>query len=71
MKNLKNIQDKNEQQSETIKDENMKLFKRLKDNKPRVKSLRYQIDKKDKKLIKYFEDVVKLETSIDYNKLYY
>ena len=71
MKKLKNIQDKNEQQSETIKDENMKLFKRLKDNKPRVKSLRYQIDKKDKKLIKYFEDVVKLETSIDYNKLYY
>ena len=71
MKNLKNIQDKNEQQSETIKDENMKLFKRLKDNKPKVKSLRYQIDKKDKKLIKYFEDVVKLETSIDYNKLYY
>ena len=71
MKNLKNIQDKNEQQSETIKDENMKLFKRLKDNKPKVKSLRYQIDKKDKKLIKYFEDVVKLETRIDYNKLYY
>ena len=71
MKKLKNIQDKNEQQSETIKDENMKLFKRLKDNKPKVKSLRYQIDKKDKKLIKYFEDVVKLETSIDYNKLYY
>ena len=71
MKNLKNIQGKNEQQSETIKDENMKLFKRLKDNKPKVKSLRYQIDKKDKKLIKYFEDVVKLETSIDYNKLYY
>ena len=71
MKNLKNIQGKNEQQSETIKDENMKLFKRLKDNKPKVKSLRYQIDKKDKKLIKYFEDVVKLVTSIDYNKLYY
>ena len=71
MKKLKNIQDKNEQQSETIKDENMKLFKRLKDNKPKVKSLRYQIDKKDKKLIKYFEDVVKLETSTDYNKLYY
>ena len=71
MKKLKNIQDKNEQQSETIKDENMKLFKRLKDNKPKVKSLRYQIDKKDKKLIKHFEDVVKLETSIDYNKLYY
>ena len=65
MKNLKYIQDKNEQLSETIKDENMKLFKRLKDNKPKVKSLRYQIDKKDKKLIKYFEDVVKLETSID------
>ena len=71
MKKLKNIQDKNEQQSETIKDENMKLFKRWRNNKPKVKSLGYQIDKKDKRLIKHFEDVVKLETSTDYNKLYY
>ena len=71
MKNFKNIQDKKEQQSETIKDENMKLFKRLRNNKPKVKSLGYQIDKKDKRLIKHFEDVVKLETSTDYNKLYY
>ena len=49
----------------------MKLVKRLKDDKLRLKSLRYQINNQDKKQLKYFDNVVKLELKIDYTKLYY
>ena len=49
----------------------MKLVKRIKDDKLRLKSLRYQINNQDKKQLKYFDNVVKLELKIDYTKLYY
>ena len=53
MKRLKNIQGKNEEQLETIKDEHLKLVKRLKDDKPILKSLGYQIDKRDEQQLKF------------------
>ena len=49
----------------------MKLVKRLKDNLPKLKSLRYQVDKRDREQLKYFDAAIKLETRIDYTKLYY
>ena len=54
----------------TIKNEHLKLVK-SKDEKPRLKSLRYQIDKEDKKQLDYFDNLVKIELGIDYPKLYY
>ena len=71
MKRLKNIEGKNEEQLETIKDQHLKLVKRLKDDKPILKNLGYQIDKRDEQQLKYFDDFIKLETSTDYTKLYY
>ena len=38
---------------------------------PKPKGLRYQIDKRDKEQLKYFGNLVKLEASICYTKLYY
>ena len=55
---------------QTIKNEHLKLVK-SKDEKPRLKSLRYQIDKEDKKQLDYFDNLVKIELGIDYPKLYY
>ena len=49
----------------------MKLVKRLNDDKPKLKSLRHQIDKRDKEQLEYFEHFVKLELCIHYTKLYY
>ena len=71
LKRLNNIEGKNEEQVETIKNEHLMLVKRLIDDKPKLKGLRYQIDKRDKEQLKYFDDFMKLETSIDYTKLYY
>ena len=65
LKRLKNIEGKNEEQVETIKNEHLMLVKRLIDDKPKLKGLRYQIDKRDKEQLKYFDDFMKLETSID------
>ena len=50
----------------------MKLVKKtIKGKKPRLKRLRYQIDKRDKDQLEYFDKLVSLETTIDYGKLYY
>ena len=69
MKRLKNIEGKNEEQFETIRDQPLKLVKRLKDDKPILKNLGYQIDKRDEQQLKYFDDFIKLETSTDHTKL--
>ena len=69
MKRLKNIEGKNEEQFETIRDQHLKLVKRLKDDKLILKNLGYQIDKRDEQQLKYFDDFIKLETSTDYTKL--
>ena len=71
LKRLGNIKDANEKQLQTIKDEQLKLIKRIKDEKPKLKSLKYLIDKRDKKQLKYFDKLVNMETTIDYTKLYY
>ena len=71
LKKLKNTQGKNQEQLETTKNEHLKLVKRLKDDKPKLRRLRYQIDKRDKEQLKYFDDLIELETSVDYSKLYY
>ena len=65
------IKDANEKQLHTIKDENLKLMKRVEANKPKLKSLRYKITKEVKEQLKYFENPVKLELSSNYAKLYY
>ena len=71
LKRLGNIKDANEKQLQTIIDEHLKLLIRIKDDKPKPKSLRHQINKEDKEQLKYFENLVKLELSINYTKLYY
>ena len=65
------IRDANKKQLHTIKDENLKLMKRIEANKPKLKSLRYKINNEDKEQLKYFENPVKLGLSINYTKLYY
>ena len=70
-KRLKNIEGKNKDQLEPIKNEHLKLLESWKDNIPKLKSLRYQIDKREKERLKYFDNLVKLEIGIDYTKLYY
>ena len=60
MKRLKNTEGKNEEQLETIENEHLKFVKRLKDDKTKLKSLRYQFDKRDKEQPKYFDDLIKL-----------
>ena len=56
---------------QTIKNEHLKLVKRIKDDKSNLKSLRYQIDKEDKKQLDYFDNLIKIELGTDYTKLYY
>ena len=56
---------------QTIKNEHLKLVKRIKDDKSKLKSLRYQIDKEDKKQLDYFDNLIKIELGTDYTKLYY
>ena len=51
LKKLCNFKDANEKQLQAIKDEHLKLVKRIKDDIPKLKSLRYQIDKQDKEQI--------------------
>ena len=70
MKRLGNIKDAKEKKLQAIKDEHLKLVKRIKDEKPKLKSLKYQIDQRDKKQVKYFDRLVNMETTIDYTKLY-
>ena len=78
LKRLKNIEGKNEQQLEAIKDgqqlqaikdeqqlqaikdEHLKLVKQIKYKKPKLKSLRYLTNKKDKEQVQYFDKLVKL-----------
>ena len=56
---------------QAIKDEHLKLIKRIKDGKPKLKSLKHEINKRDKKQLEYFDKLVNMETAIDYTKLYY
>ena len=65
LKRLNNIEGKNEEQLETVKNEHLKLVKILKDDKPKLKSLRYQIDKRDKKQLRYFDNLIKLDLGTD------
>ena len=62
---------KNEQQLRAIKDENVKVVKKINYKKPKLTSLRFLINTKDKGQGQYFNDLVKLEESIDYKDLYY
>ena len=71
MDRLKNIEGKKKEQLKTIKNKHLKLVKILKDDKPKLKSLRHHIDKRDKEQLKYFDDLIKQEIGIDYTKLYY
>ena len=64
-----NIKGGNEIQMQTIKDEHVKLIIRIKDDKPRLKSLRHQINKEDKEQLNYFVSLVKLDLGTDYNTL--
>ena len=54
---------------QTIKGEHMKLIIRIKDDKPRLKSLRHQINKEDKEQLNYFVNLVKLDLGTDYTTL--
>ena len=79
MKRLKNIEGKNEQQLEAIKDEKqlqaikdeqLKLVTQIKYKKSKLKCLKYLINKKDKEQVQYFDKLVKLEeTTINYSNL--
>ena len=71
LRRFKIIEGKNEEQLETIKNEHLRLLKRLRDDKSKLKSLRYQIHKRDKEQLTYFDDLIKLETRNDYTKLSY
>ena len=71
MKRLRNIKDANEKQLQAIRDELLKLVKRIKDEKPKLKSLRHQIDKRDQRKLEYFDKLLDMETAIDYTKLNY
>ena len=66
-----NIKDATEKNLQTIKDKHLKLIRRIKDDKPKLKSLRPHINKEFKEELKDFDNLVKLEFSIDYTKLYY
>ena len=70
LKRLSNINDDNEKQLQEIKNEHLKLVKRIRDDKRKLKSLIYQIDKEDVGQLDYFDNLVKLELGIDYTKLY-
>ena len=71
LKRVGNIKDDNEKQLQATKDEHLKLVKRIKDEKPKLKSLKHQIDKRDKRQLEYFDKFVYMETTIDYTELYY
>ena len=43
----------------------------MKYDRPKLKSLRYQINKNYKKRLEYFEKLIDLELTIDYENLYY
>ena len=71
LKRVGNIKDDNEKQLQATKDGHLKLVKRIKDEKPKLKSLKHQIDKRDKRQLEYFDKLVYMETTIDYTELYY
>ena len=60
-----NIRDADEKQLQAVKDEYLKLVKRIKDNKHKLKSLRYETNEQDKEQLEYFDSLVKLELGID------
>ena len=78
---MKNVEGKNEQQLEAIKDgektqtiknKRLRLEDQKKDDKLRLNSLRYLINKENKKQVRYFDMLANFEeTKIDYNNLYY
>ena len=59
LKRLDDITDANEKQLQTMKDEHLKLVKRIKEKKSRIKDLRYQINKDNKEQLNYFKGLVK------------
>ena len=59
LKRLDDIIDANEKQLQTMKDEHLKLVKRIKKKKSRIKDLRYQINKDNKEQLNYFKGLVK------------
>ena len=57
---------------QTIKNKHLKLADQIKNDKLKLKSLRYLINKENKKQVQYFDKIANLEeTEIDYNKSYY
>ena len=65
LKSVVNIRDADEKQLQAVKDEYLKLVKRIKDNKHKLKSLRYETNEQDKEQLEYFDSLVKLELGID------
>ena len=65
LKRLSNINDANEKQLQVIKDDYINQLKRLKDNKRKLKSPKYLIDKQNKEQVRYFEMLFNLELKID------
>ena len=59
LKRIDDIIDANEKQLQTMKDEHLKLVKRIKEKKSRIKDLRYQINKDNKEQLNYFKGLVK------------
>ena len=59
LKRLDDITDANEKQLQTMKDEHLKLVKRIKEKKSKIKNLRYQINKDNKEQLNYFKGLVK------------
>ena len=59
LKRLDDIIDANEKQLQTMKDEHLKLVKRIKEKKSKIKNLRYQINKDNKEQLNYFKGLVK------------
>ena len=57
---------------QTIKNKHLKLADQIKNDKLKLKSLRYLINKENKKQVQYFDKIANLEeTEIDYNKSHY
>ena len=65
LERLSNINDANEKQLQVIKDDYVNQLERLKDDKRKLKSTKYFIDKQNKEQVRYFEMLVNLELKID------
>ena len=54
---------------QVIKDENVNLLKRLKDDKSNLKNVSYQIDEQNKEQVEYFNTLTNIEFKAGCTKL--